>query len=260
MYNTVAALCVRNTQFSGDLGEFCPLFMDKNKAVKHAKKVSNNFYHSKCTLCTTDSKGNTIIRGEYWIMAIIPIIIRDIQYFEVVKAVKVRDNPYIDVCLSILSIFDDYKGNGLTTNDIKCLAHFAVNTNGHIYKDGKIYELKRDIKGQDTMYYQMKVDFGLTSVKPIVSYIVWATYNNASYYNMLLLTSPIAQFCYNSPSATNKHQLEILALRNMGWQWCIDHIDMDSMNNSFANLQLCTLQAGNKLIDIRRHISTLTKE
>lgn len=264
MYNTTEALYARNKRFSEDLEEFCPIFTSQERAIKYASKVANKFHPLKQTYRSTDNNENIVIYGDCWIMAVIPIWIDGKQYYEVVKAVNAEgDNatPYIDVRFYVLPIFENFQGIGLTAKEEKQLLRFSVNADGNVFKDGKVYTPQRSFDNPNDIYYHANVELDVHGVKEHrVSHIIWALFNGKSLDNVILLTSHIAHYCPHYISTTDEHQLKILALRNAGWQWCIEHIDSNPSNNALDNLQLCTLQAHNKLIDIRRNIYNFKTE
>ena len=255
MYNTIDALYERDERLSVSIDEICPIFKTKKKAVAYAEQVSNDFRPLTQIVEVTDNKGNVIIQGDCWLMAVIPLRMKGAKYYEVVKVVGIGYDvvPYIDLRLPIFPVFEEFRGTELPQDKMAHLSHFAIDTDGHLYKDGKIYKPTRDIDSLMPMRYSMRVDLDLDTIKqPDVSYIVWAAFSEIKYDDVILLTNNIVQYCPAYLDTTDKYQLEILELRNNGWQWYMDHVDQNASNNALGNLQMCTKYAFDELIDIRK--------
>lgn len=260
MITTINALLNNEEQTNNIFSDFCPLFGDKEEAVEYAKRKANNENHLKASYCHADDKDNIIVHGDYWIMAVIPISVNGQQYFEVTKAADLCRQSLINQReyerIHILPVFEGFQGKDLTEKERSRLSHFVVDSDGNIFKDEEKYpqHMSFPVPGKYN-YYQMQTNIKVHKVQAHrVSHIIWAAFMTQNYDMVKLMTSHIATYCPEYLNTTDKQQLDILELRNAGWQWSVDHINNNSADNAIDNLQMCTLQSNNKLRDIRKKL------
>lgn len=257
MYNNIESLISDNENLSDMYDEFCPQFSNFDEAMEYARSTSNNDDFRKAKpACTTDSKGNVLVFGDVWTMAVIPICVNGQNRYEVVKAAYVHKNPPMPcdgyTRVHILPSFEAFQNVPLTDKEQQRLSDIEADTDGNIYQGGTLIKQHRSYTIAGRPYFQMQVNLKIHDVQTHrVSHIIWAALNNISYDIVKLMISHIVTFCPEYLNTTNQHQLDILELRNAGWQWSIDHINSNPADNSICNLQMCTLQSNIKLRDIR---------
>lgn len=260
MYNNIDALLYDNEYLSSLYDDFCPQFPDADKAVEYAKCISNNNDYRKAEpICRTNSKGDIIVYGDIWTMAVIPIHVNGKWYYEVTKASYVGRNPQMPSTgyerINILPIFENFRGMELSDNERKRVSLMEVDTDGNIYRKGALIKQQTSHSFYNHPYFHNQINLEVHKIKSHrVSHIVWAAFNDISYDIVKIMTSHIGLFFPEYLQTSDLYQLNILELRNLGWQWSIDHINNDTSDNSFCNLQLCTLHANIKLRDIRNEL------
>lgn len=259
MITTITSLVNNEEQPDSIFSDFCPIFTDKEKAVEYAKHKTNNENYLKVAYCHTDDKGNIIVHGDYWIMAVIPIFVNGEQYYEVTKAANLfcpkSTIPCENERLYIVPQFEGFQGKELSNTEKSRLWKYEIDSEGNIFKDGVKYAPDRVITPHDKSHFQMWVNIKVhkESYFPL-SHLMWAAFVTQNYDVVKLMTSHIAAYCPEYLITTDKQLLDILELRNAGWQWSIDHINNNPADNAIDNLQMCTLQANNKLRDIRKKL------
>lgn len=259
MIRTIQELINEDAQQNIIFDDFCPLFMDKEKAVEYAKHKANNENYLKAAYCNADDKGNIVVHGDYWIMAVIPIFVNGEQYYEVTKAANIYCPKSTIPCenerLYLLPQFEGFQGKELSNLEKTRLWKYEIDSDGNIFKDGIKYPPDRVMTPHDKSHFQMWVNIKVhkESYFPL-SHLMWAAFVTQNYDMVKLMTSHIISFCPEYTNTTDKQQLDILELRNAGWQWSIDHINNNPADNAIDNLQMCTLQANNKLRDIRKKL------
>lgn len=259
MISTIKALINEDEQQNTIFDDFCPIFLDKEEAVEYAKHKANNENYLKAAYCKADDKDNIIVHGDYRIMAVIPIFVNGEQYYEVAKAANLYcrelTNPCEDNRLYIVPQFEGFQGKELSNLEKSRLWKYEIDSDGNVFKDGFKYNQDRVFNPHDKSHFQMYVSIKVHKESSFpVSHLMWAAFMTQNYDMVKLMTSHIILFCPEYTNTTDKQQLDILELRNAGWQWSIDHINNNPADNAIDNLQMCTLQANNKLQDIRKKL------
>ena len=233
----------------------CPLTQSRKEAIEYAAKLANEY--DDCVIAQRyDGEDYIAFNGQTWTTVVTPVYHNDQKYYEVVKASINTERFYLPddyQTTSLLSAVDYINYNDI---DYSKLSLYVIDSCGNIYIGKKKIKTSTDFALPQTQFFSKKVKLPLFPLQEhLVKNVVWSAFNNMPYINLILLTSHIAQYQAKMLKSTTPDKLDILSLRNEGWQWAVSPINGNENDCALINLQLCTLHTYLRLIDIRRELA-----
>ena len=233
----------------------CPLTTNKREAIEYAAKLANEY--DDCVIAQRyDGEDYTAFVGNTWTTVVTPVYNNDKKYYEVVKAAINEERFYLPddyQTTSLLSAVDYINYNDI---DYDKLSLYVIDSCGNIFIGKKKIKPSTDFALPQTQFFSKKIKLPLFPLQEhLVKNVVWSAFNNMPYINLILLTSHIAQYQAKMLKTTTPDKLDILSLRNDGWQWAVSTVNGNENDCALINLQFCTLHTYLKLIDIRRELA-----
>ena len=247
----------------GDSGEeftetFCPLFKVKDDALEYAIKLADKYAFGEDVPCVRRDVGEDIIvDGRTWTTVVSSVDIGKERYYEVAK-IRMNCSEYMlpeyDYSIKgLMPVLNPFRDKLLTVAEMARLEEMTIDTNGYIYRRYKEYQQYRCYYEDDKGHFTLKVKLPVRGgTEHAVKDLMWAVFNSIHYDTVLMMTLHISQYCTGYISTMYRDKLDILELRNLGWQWAVANIDGDPSNNSWYNLEMVTLQTYKKLADFRQ--------
>lgn len=233
----------------------CPLTTNRREAIEYAAKLANEY--DDCVIAQRyDGEDYTAFVGNTWTTVVTPIYRGDKKYYEVVKAAINEERFYFPDDYRITSLLSavDYTNCGNT--DYDKLSVYTVDSCGNIYMGRQKIKPSTDFALPSSQFFTTKIKLHLFPLQEhLLKNIVWSAFNDISYADLILLTSHIAQYQAKMLKTTTPDKLDILSLRNEGWQWAVSPVNGNESDCALVNLQLCTLHTYLRLIDIRRELA-----
>ena len=233
----------------------CPLTTNRREALQYAAKLANEY--DDCVIAQRyDGKDYTAFVGNTWTTVVTPVYRGDKNYYEIVKAAINEERFYFPDDYRITSLLSavDYTNCGNT--DYDKLSLYTVDSCGNIYMGRQKIKPSTDFALPSSQFFTTKIKLPLFPLQEhLLKNIVWSAFNEMPYINLILLTSHIAQYQAKMLKSTTPDKLDILSLRNEGWQWAVSPINGNENDCALINLQLCTLHTYLRLIDIRRELA-----
>lgn len=233
----------------------CPLTTNRREAIEYAAKLANEY--DDCVIAQRyDGEDYIAFKGRTWTTVVTPVYCGEKKYYEVVKVAINTERYYLPddyQTTSLLSAVDYVNRNNI---DYSKLSLYVVDSCGNIYIQGRKLKTSIDFAIPETQFFSKKIKLPLFPLQEhLIKNIVWSAFNDIPYADIILLTSHIAQYQASMLKKPTMDQLNILSLRNDGWQWTVSTINGDENDCALINLQLCTLHTYLKLIDIRRELA-----
>lgn len=234
----------------------CPLTTNRREAIEYAAKLANE-YADNCVIAQRyDGENYIAFKGQTWTTVVTPVYRGDKKYYEIVKASINTERFYLPddyQTTSLLSAVDYINYNDI---DYSKLSLYVIDSCGNIYIGKKKIKTPIDFSLPETQFFSKKVKLPLFLLQEhLVKNVVWSAFNDMPYINLILLTSHIAQYQAKMLKSTTPDKLDILSLRNEGWQRAVSTVNGNENDCALINLQLCTLHTYLRLIDIRRELA-----